>query len=130
MTNSETRMTKNHVGVYDLTKRTIAFGERVINVVKSLPRDPSNYVLTDQFLRSGTSVGANYQEADAASSRRDFLNRIKLCKREAQETRYWLILIIHANPDFAKRLEGLLKESEELIRIFGAIISKTKKPNL
>jgi len=82
------------------------------------------------LIRSGTSIGANMQEADSASSRKDFINKVTIAKKEAQETHYWLRIIngsqmINDGP-CKQELESLLKESGELARILGAILANTK----
>lgn len=111
---------------YDLDDRTLNFGKRIIRLAKCLPKDQINKNLVSQVIRSGTSVGANYREANETSTRKDFLYRARICRKEAKETLYWLNLINEANPTFIKRTKLLLQESTELIKIFAAIIIKSK----
>ena len=115
---------------YDLEERTLEFGRRTIRLCKSLPKDVVNRNLCDQLIRSGTSMGANYREANETDTKRDFKSRIRITKKEAKETVYWLELIIEANPGLKERILPLLEEAKELMRIFGSIYESTKKPRL
>jgi four helix bundle protein len=114
---------------YDLEERTALFAESVIDFAKKISRNPINDPLINQFIRSGTSVGANYCEADSAESRKDFCHKMGICKKEAKETRYWIRIIAHANPELKEEARILWKESNELLLIFNAIINKTKSKN-
>ena len=111
---------------YDLDERTLNFSKRIINLAKSLPKNQINFNLVSQIIRSGTSVGANYREANETSTRKDFLYRARICRKEAKETLYWLNLINESNPTFIKRTKLLSQETTELIKIFAAIIIKSK----
>ncbi len=82
--------------------------------------------MIDQYARSLTSVGANDNEADGTSSRNDFIHVYTTVRKELKETRYWLRIISELHPQLANRLQGLIKESEELIRIISAIIANTR----
>jgi len=112
---------------YDLEDRTLTFSKRVIHLGKALPKNTINFNLIDQVIRSGTSMGSNYREANETETKRDFAFRIRICRKEGKETIYWLNLIIEANPEFAERIKPLLKEAEELVKIFAAILKKTKQ---
>ena len=95
---------------------------------KSLRKDEVNRVLIGQIVRSGTSLGANYMEADGAESKRDFYHKIAICKKEAKETRYWLRMIAKVNSEKLEECRRSWQESQELTLIFSAIIlSKDKK---
>lgn len=85
---------------YDLEERTSLFGERVIDLAKSVIKNPVTISIINQLVRSGTSVGANYCEADCAESKKDFEHKIGLCKKEAKESRYWLRMLARAEPVF------------------------------
>ncbi len=85
--------------IYDLEERTARLGELIIDFAKSLERNEINHPLISQIVRSGTSVGANYMEADGAVSKKDFRHKISICKKEAKETKHWLRMISKANPD-------------------------------
>ncbi len=117
----------NDKNKYDLGERTAKFGERVVEFAKSLPDDSINLSLKSQFVRSGTSIGANYMEADAAESKRDFKHKIALCKKEAKETMHWLRMIAKANPEKKDECRKLWKEAHELTLIFSSILKKSKR---
>lgn len=112
--------------VYDLEERTARFGENVIEFAKGLSRNVINNPLISQVVRSSTSVGANYMEADGAESKSDFRHKIAICKKESKETRHWLRMIARANPDKADECRELWKETNELALIFSAIIRSNK----
>jgi four helix bundle protein len=116
--------------VYDLAERTAVFGEDVIRFCKTLPRNVITEPLIRQIVRSATSVGANYCEADEAVSRKEFRQKIGTCKKEARETKHWLRMLAAAEPDHATPARKLWKEASELFLIFAAIFRKlsTKKP--
>ena len=111
---------------YDLEERTLDFAKRILHLAKSLPKNQINFKLIDQFVRSGASVGANYREANETETKKDFQFRIRICRKEAKETYYWLLLIVESNPEFKKRVESLLQESQELVKIFAAIIERSR----
>ena len=111
---------------YDLEDRTLKFGKRIIKLAKALIRNPVNWTLTSQVIRSGTSIGANYREANETSTKKDFLFRMRICRKETKETIYWLQLIIEANPEFEKIMQSLLQETNELLRIIASIIVKSQ----
>jgi four helix bundle protein len=111
---------------YDLEERTLDFGKRIIRMAKSLPKSTINFKLIDQVVRSGTSMGANYREANETETKKDFKYRIRICRKEGKETIYWLKLIIEANLEFKNRIKPLLQESSELVKIFASILEKCK----
>ena len=110
--------------VYDLEERTAVFGEAVISFAGRLPRSPVVLPLISQVVRSATSVGANYVEADGAESGKDFRHRIAICRREAHETRHWLRMVATAHPDAAAECRVLGQEAQELTLIFASIYRK------
>ena len=112
---------------YDLEERTAQFGEAIIELVKTFPRDPINSPLISQIVRSGTSIGANYVEADGAESRKDFQHKISICKKESKETKHWLRMIVKANPSRRDECQKLSKEAQELSLIFSSILLPKKK---
>lgn len=112
---------------YDLEERTLGFSKRIICLAKALPKNTINNRLIDQLIRSGTSMGANYGEANETETKKDFKFRIRICKKEGKETIYWLNLIIEANPEFKERIKPLLGETIELVKIFAAILEKSKQ---
>jgi four helix bundle protein len=109
---------------YDLEKRTEQFAKDVIQLCKELPKNTVNFELISQVVRSSGSVGANYIEANESLSKKDFFNHIKICRKEAKESRYWFNLILSANPETEKKARPLIQESTELMNIFGAILKK------
>jgi len=112
--------------VYDLAKRTSKFGEEIILFIKVLPKDDVNRHFSLQLVRSATSIGANYMEADCAESGKDFKHKIGICKKEAKETTYWLHMIAVNNTEKKERCRELWKEAHELTLIFSAIINSRK----
>ena len=111
---------------YNLEDRTLEFSKEMIRVGKQLPKNTINFNLLDQVIRSGTSMGSNYREANETETKKDFQFRMRICRKEGKETIYWLQLIIEANPELADRVTPLIKEATELVKIFAAIIEKTK----
>jgi len=112
--------------VYDLEERTALFGENIIDFVKTLPINPINSELIRQIIKSGTSIGANYMEADAAESKKDFRHKIAICKKEAKETKHWLRMIAKANQERKDKCKELWSEAQELTLIFSSIILPKK----
>jgi four helix bundle protein len=106
---------------YDLEERTARFGEAIIGFAKKIPHRPVNNRLIDQLVGAGTSVGANYCEADDGVTRKDFLHRIGTCKKEARETKFFLRMLATAEPDLKLQARNLWKEARELHLIFSAI---------
>ena len=118
-------MTENLNKVYDLEERTYQFSKRVAFYVRSLPKTTTNIEYGKQVVRSSGSTGANYIEANEALSKKDFKMRIKICRKEAKETTYWLRLLIETNDKkFADEGKQLLNESVELRKIFSSILEK------
>ncbi|MDD5396694.1 MAG: four helix bundle protein [Candidatus Moranbacteria bacterium] len=114
----------NNKREYNLEIRTSAFGESCILMCKKIKQDTITRPLISQIVRSSTSVGANYAEANGASSKKDFKNKIHICKKEIQESKHWLHMISVASPELASETGMLWKEAQELTLIFGKIISK------
>lgn len=112
---------------YDLGERTAKYGEDLIEFINSLPNTPVNLPLKSQAVRSGTSIGANYMEADAAESARDFNYKISLCKKEAKETMHWTRMLAKANPGKTEKCRKLWKEVHELTLIFSSILNTRQK---
>ena len=112
---------------YDLEERTAVFGERIIDFVKALPKNTINIELIKQIIRSATSIGANYVEADGAESKKDFRHKIAICKKESKETKHWLRMIARANPSKKDECKELWNEAQEFTLIFSSILSLKKK---
>jgi four helix bundle protein len=104
----------------ELEARTKAFALRIIRLIGGLPRTKVGDVLGRQLLKSGTSIGANYREANRAQSREDFVHKISICEKEAAETEYWLELLVDMKLAHGVSLHSLLSESRELLAIFVA----------
>jgi len=111
---------------YDLEERTFKFAKRVRMLVSKLPKTIPNMEDGKQAVRSSGSIGANYIEANEALSKKDFLMRIKICRKEAKETNYWLNLFDINNTELENERKSLAKEAIELTNIFGSIIRKSE----
>ena len=112
---------------YDLEERTLNFAKRVRSFVKKLPKTVANIEDGKQVIRSSGSVGANYIEANEALSKKDFLMRVKICRKESKESRYWLQLInTNSEVELEQERSNLTKESGELMSIFGSILRKSE----
>jgi four helix bundle protein len=107
--------------MYDLEERTARFGENVIDFIKSVKPDHITKPLFSQFIRSATSIGANYMEANQASSKKDFRNKIQISRKESNETKHWIRMIAHALPDQSEKCKILWKEAHSLTLIFSKI---------
>ena len=114
-------MKSNKDKKYDLEERTFFYAKNVIEYVRNLPKGIGLSEIGKQLVRSAGSVGANYIEANECLSKKDFIMRVKICKKEAKESHYWLNLSIPIKIHESTKLE-LMCESEELQKIFGAII--------
>ena len=118
MTNDETASSQRR---FDLEERTGKFGEAVIRFARRVPVGPVSECLVRQLVKSSTSIGANYCEADDAGTRKEFRYRISICKRESRETKHWLRMIAAAVPEFKNDARELWREAKELNLIFSAI---------
>jgi len=110
-----------------LKDKSYDFALKIVTVCKMLQDERHEFVLSKQLLRSGTSIGANTEEAIGAQSKRDFLSKIFVAYKEARETNYWLRLLRDSKLLSAEIAGSLIHDSDELIRMMGAIISTTKK---
>lgn len=106
--------------------RTFIFAKNCRLFIKNIPRKQGNFEDASQLLRSSGSVGANYIEANEALSKKDFLMRIKICRKEAKESRYWLRLFEIESDTLEKERFELIKEATELMNIFGSILRKSE----
>lgn len=112
----------------DILDRTFKFGIRVIKMGNSLPRTPAGYALASQLIRSGTSIGANIQEAQSAISKKDFIHCVQISLKEARETKFWIELITESSITPSAKTKLLIDESNQLISIL-TIIAKHAKIN-
>lgn len=108
----------------DLEKRTRMFAVQIICLSSALNNRPESMVIRNQITKSGTSVGANYREANRSRSRADFKNKIKICESEASETQYWLEVIVDAGWLAWEKVKPLYEECSELLAIFTSIGKK------
>ncbi len=111
---------------YDLEERTAKFGENIIRFCKKLKQDSISIPIINQLVRSTTSIGANYMEANGASSRKDFGNKTFICKKESQETKHWLRMMAVCFPNNKGEIRLLWKEAQELTLIFNKITSSIR----
>ena len=107
-----------------LEKRTLVFAIRILKLSGSLPNTPEGNVLRNQISKSGTSVGANYREANRSRSSKDFANKIKICLAEASETDYWLDIIEELKWVKTNDLLQIRKEAKELLALFTSVANK------
>jgi four helix bundle protein len=114
---------------YDLEERTAKFAESIVEICKKIPQNTINTPIISQLTRAGTSVGANYCEANGASSKSDFRNKIYICKKEIKETKYWLRILAKAINTPNEIMRNAYKEARELTLIFSKIASSTKIKN-
>lgn len=101
-----------------------------IKFTNQLPQTTANKLIISQFIRAITSIGANYQEACEAESSKDFVHKIRISKKEARETIYWLRLLYRTNDPFQEAITRLGTETEELVKIFSSIVSKFSQPKV
>ena len=116
--------------IYDLGERTSLFSETMLEFCKRLRIDKISQILILQLIRCTTSIGANYMEARNGSSKKDFRNKIFICKKEAQETEYWLRLLQKCFPLEKEEIIKFSNEAHELLLIFQKIISTSKSLEL
>lgn len=116
----------NNKKEYDLEERTSIFSEKIIDLCKKASKNIVSIPIIDQLIRAATSIGANYCEANGASSKKDFKNKIFICKKEAKETKYWLRLLAKAIEGLRDECRALWQEAQELNLIFSKIASNTK----
>ena len=115
----------------EIQERSLDFGVRILKFADKLPKTQTGSVLVRQLVRAGTSVGANLEEADGAASKKDFINKVIIARKESRETRYWLRLIQQAelinNPNNKQELIKLVQEVHELMKILSSITNKAKE---
>lgn len=111
---------------FDLERRTTEFAKGVIRVCKTLPRNAMNDRVIGQVVGASGSVGANYREANDALGKKDFVQRMKIARREAKESHHWLELLLEANDEREIEIKPLLREAEELKNILSSIITKSE----
>ncbi|MFQ5814066.1 MAG: four helix bundle protein [Anaerolineae bacterium] len=113
---------------FDIKERTFEFGVQVVRLVNTLPRTVAGVEVGRQLVKSGTSIGANMEEADGAESKRDFIHKVSIARKEARETRFWLRVVRATGlSKDAQKIDYLTQESDELVRILSAIIISAKR---
>ena len=113
--------TDNKEFARELEKRTCKFAARIIHLSLQLPNTPEGYAIRNQITKSGTSIGANYREANRARSKADFMNKIDICESEASETQYWLEIIMEMEWLPLDEVKPEHDECSELLAIFTSI---------
>lgn len=121
-----TQIPKSQDKIYDLEERTAVFGENIIKFCKIIPKNPITEPLIRQLVKSGTSVGANFSEADDAESKMDFKHKIGICKKEARESKHFIRMIVVAVPELKGKAKVLWVEARELNLIFNSIYRKIR----
>ncbi len=111
---------------YELEGRTMKFSKNIIDLVNSIQVRQINSNIINQLLRSATSIGANYREANNASSKKDFFNKIYICRKESEETKYWIELLAKVESDQKEKLRQLWQEAHEYTLMFNAISSSKR----
>lgn len=118
---------------YDIQDRTLEFAARAARFTNTLPKNQASIEYSKQLIRASASIGANIEEADGTLSKRDFVNKIAIGRRESREARYWLFLIqkvgLISNPRFSEEAEWLINEAREIMLILSSIINKTRVIN-
>uniref|UniRef100_A0A7C6ECS3 Four helix bundle protein n=1 Tax=candidate division WOR-3 bacterium TaxID=2052148 RepID=A0A7C6ECS3_UNCW3 len=125
MTNNKANKRK-----YDLEERTARFGEAIIRFAKKIPVNEVTKPIIGQLVRAGTSVGANYCEADSAYSKKDFQPKIGTCKKESRESKHWLRMVAVAAPELREEAKVHWQEAHELNLIFSSITKKRKSKSV
>ncbi len=111
---------------YNLEERTLLFAKEIVRLCKKLPNNTVNFKLADQLIRSASSIGANYREANDSVGKNDFLHRLKIARKEAKETTFWLELLSEANSELKESINQLIDESYQLRNILSAIIKNVE----
>ena len=112
---------------YDLEERTAKFGDAIIEFAKKILKNAITLPIITQLVKAGTSMGANYNEADIAESRADFKHKISICRKESRESKYWLERVFSAVHELKEDGRKLAREATELDLIFNAIVNTTNK---
>lgn len=108
-----------------LEERTGNFADKVFSLCKEITNTPVNKEIIRQLVRAAGSVGANYIEANESLSKKDFYHRIRICRKESKEARYWLRRLLKLNPDSEKKIDPLTAEASEFVLLFSKIVSKS-----
>lgn len=115
---------------YDIRKRTFQFALSVVRTCRKIQEKEREFILTKQLLRSGTSVGANIREAKNAESKKDFIRKSAISLKEADESQYWIELLLELHPNWKEELQELKNEVEQLVKIISKIIINSKRNSM
>lgn len=113
--------------IFSIRERTYNFGVEIVKLVLGFPRNAAGYTIGDQLIRSGTSIGANVEEGQNSGSKKEFIHSLTISLKEAREIEYWLRMVFDTGLVEKAKLELLLKEINEIIKILTTIIKKTKQ---
>lgn len=116
--------TDNEKQKFDLEERTFNYSRLVRSLIRKIPKDITGIEDCKQLIRSSGSVGANYIEVNEALSKKDFIHRLKIVRKEAKESRYWLKLLKITNKDENEIKDKLIQESTQIIKIISSILNK------
>jgi len=111
---------------YDLEDRTLKFAREIIVLINHAPKNLSNCEISKQLIRSAGSIGANYIEENGALSKKDFVMRVRISRKETRESQFWLNLLTISDQQYLTLRQGLIQETDELSRIFSSIIGKAQ----
>ena len=124
MTNNQINKPQTNNSRFDLEERTLKFAKQIVQLCRILPNNTVNFKLIDQLIRAAGSIGANYREANDSLGKKDFIHRLRIARKEAKETIFWLELIVEANPNLKEEITKLISECTELRNILSSIINK------
>lgn len=127
-TTNAANTTNNSIKTYDIHERIYSFIVEVIILTNKLPKSASNLIVISQLLRSATSMGANDQEADGTLTKKDFISKFGIVRKENKETNFWLRLIADTNSlEISKEASEIMNEGKELVAIISSILNKARK---
>ena len=112
--------------IFDIKERSFWFGVKIVNLVANLPKNTAGFSIGGQIVRSGTSIGANIEEAQNASTKKEFIRSMTIALKEARETEFWLRIILESKLVISENLDSLLEENRELIKILTSIVKNSK----
>ncbi len=111
---------------YNLEERTLVFTKEIVRLCKKIPNNTVYFKLTDQIMRSASSIGANYREVNDSVGKKDFLHRLKIARKEAKQTTFWLEELLETNSEFKESINQLIDESYQLRNILSTIIKNVE----
>jgi len=114
------------VKIFDIKERSFWFGVEIVKLVADLPKNTAGFAVGGQIVRSGTSIGANIEEAQNAPTKKEFIHGMTISLREARETEFWLRIIIESDLIGKEKIDNLIEENKEIIKILTAIVKNSK----